>query len=68
MKTQTVCIFLAIVIVLILGYAAMNGGKLWGKEYYGDRPGCKEDHDCMSGKCILNTRPPTLPSGHCAPR
>ena len=32
MKTQTTCILLAIVIILILGYAAFNGGKLWGSE------------------------------------
>ena len=32
MKTQTVCILLAIVIIGIFGYAAMNGGKLWGNE------------------------------------
>ncbi len=29
---NTVCIILAVIIVVIIGRAAMNGGKLWGEQ------------------------------------
>ena len=64
MKTQTICILLAIVIVLILGYVAFNEGKLWNKEYYGDKPGCSYNYQCNTGfYCDLQTYTP--PHGQC---
>ena len=32
--TNMICIILAIIIVILLGYAIMNKGKLWGEEQY----------------------------------
>ncbi len=32
--TNMMCIILAIIIVILLGYAAMNKGKLWGEEKF----------------------------------
>ncbi len=31
---NTICIVLAILIVGLIGYAAMNDGKIWGEENY----------------------------------
>lgn len=62
---NTICIVLAILIVGLIGYAAMNGGKLWGKENYryidcGTKP-CTKRHE-KNGSCIqCGACPPTVP-------
>jgi hypothetical protein len=69
MKSQiNICIVLAILIVLIIGYAAMNGGKLWGEpeNYYQT---CTEDSICKtingSNSYCKKSDNPINPFGQC---
>ncbi len=55
-----ICIVLAILLVLIIGYAAMNDGRLWGEpENYQDKS-CQNNYDCcdsvigMCRRCVNN--------------
>ncbi len=58
---NTICIILAILIVGLIGYAAMNGGKLWNEEKYyyfgGKPPGCTNEKNCPIGtSCQKNSK------------
>ncbi len=52
-----ICIVLAILLVLIIGYAAMNDGRLWGEpENYKVDGFCKMNDHCNRGQKCVNNR------------
>ena len=68
MKTQTICIILTILIIMIFSYAFMNKGKLCNKkENYGDKPGqCSSNFDCNVNAGFYCDRIPKIEKkGHC---
>jgi hypothetical protein len=64
--TNMMCVILAIIIVILLGYAAYNKGKLWGEEQYRYQMGlstsmmgsgggnCPPGQNNIMGQCVPN--------------
>lgn len=67
MKTQTICIILTILIIIIFSYAFMNKWNWNKKENYGDKPGqCSSNFDCNVNAGFYCDRIPKIEKkGHC---